>query len=618
MTDAMVAPRMGLPHDRALALGLFSWGLGLLVLGFSLQRDSPLFLNLGAGDAPFARGFRGGWERDGLNQSGETMFHWTEDGSRLEFPVFADGGRLHGRMRLARFAASEAEITLLLGGRIVDRWRQPPRGWSVRDVDLGELHGPLMLRFRSEAAQGDALGLALDWVEIQGAERVWPRRELASGMLLALVACGGAAAVFIDRLGGLVALAESGGPALTAVVLVGLANRVLRRFWPEQLEPKAALVVPCATSVIVCLALFHPFFHYPDFDNSARFLQAIRADIWTAFDPREFQEKVGAWTRTIGGRRIAFPYAPFFHLASWPLAPLLGDLGALKAGATASLGLTLLLAFGLVRSLGAPIPWAVLGQGLLALLPVTASRLSLALFPTLLGQAMEALLALHLVRRFAHLDGARDAAAATFLLFAAQAAYTGSLFNVAAVVGAFAALEAAAGEHRRALRLLAAYAVAAGAVAALLYARFLPTFIHDVLPHLRSAVEVGDPNPGGVRPLLRLTTFYDALLPPLALVGVFLSAGAPAHARRYVLAALTAGATLLGLRAAAPTLFRDAKDVELLALPVVVLAACSLRRMWATGMPTRLLALGALAVVVLWCVAKDVAFYTARFVAIDR
>ena len=29
------------------------------------------------------------------------------------------------------------------------------------------------------------------------------------------------------------------------------------------------------------------------------------ADAWTAFDPSEFQQKTGAWTHTIGGRRIA-------------------------------------------------------------------------------------------------------------------------------------------------------------------------------------------------------------------------------------------------------------------------------------------------------------------------
>src|SRR5262245_18440972 len=119
----MVAPRMGLPQGRARALGLSFWGLGLVAFVFALERDAPLSLNLGAGDGPYARGFRGGWERGGTTQAGATMFHWTEDGSRLEFPVVVERVRQRARMLLARFAAGEAEITLLAGADAVERWR---------------------------------------------------------------------------------------------------------------------------------------------------------------------------------------------------------------------------------------------------------------------------------------------------------------------------------------------------------------------------------------------------------------------------------------------------------------------------------------------------------------
>ena len=118
--------------------GLVLLNLGLLVLaGLAFERPAPLFLNLGAGDAPFARGFRGGWERDGLTHSGDTQFRWTLDGARLEFPVSVLSGRLGARLRLARFAPPEASLTLLVQKREIDRFVQPPRGWSVRAVDLG-------------------------------------------------------------------------------------------------------------------------------------------------------------------------------------------------------------------------------------------------------------------------------------------------------------------------------------------------------------------------------------------------------------------------------------------------------------------------------------------------
>jgi len=441
------------------------------------------------------------------------------------------------------------------------------------------------------------------------------RRELLPGLLLALlglpvaaallmgprvgvawatfVAWAGALVLFLDRQDGLLALARSGPPALPAVAFVGLAHIVLRRFWREQFEPWAAPIVPCAAAALACLALFHPSFSQPNIETHAQFVHAIRADAWTAFDATEFQQ-------------------PLFHLAAWPLAPFLGNAGAVKAAAAASLSLTLLLAFGLARSLGLEARWAILGQCLLALLPITTSCLTLALFPALLGQALESLLGLHLVRRFGHLDGARDAAAAVMFLFVAQAGYTGSLFNVAALVGLFAAIEAAAGERRRAWRLLGAYAVAAAAVAILLYARFVLRLFERVLPHARDAVE------GGAEPFTRLAASYDAVLPLLALAGLAWSAGAPPHARRYALAAVAAAAALLGLRAALPTLLRDAKELELLALPTAVLAAFTLRRLWAASLLGKLAAAVALASVLLWCGPKDVALYAERLVSAGR
>lgn len=437
------------------------------------------------------------------------------------------------------------------------------------------------------------------------------------GLLALALAVERDAPLFLN-LRGLVALAEAGGPALAAVTLVGVAHVVLRRVWPEQLEPRAALFVPCAAVMLACLALFNPFFYHPSVDTQAQFLQAIRADAWTAFDPTEFQQKTGAWTRSIGGRWIAFPYAPFFHLAAWPLALIFGEVAAVKTAGIASLGLTLLLVFGLARSLGLEARWAILGQCLLALLPVTTSLLTLALFPALFGQALESLLGLHLVRRFAHLDGARDAAAAVMFLFVAQAGYTGSLFNVAALVGMFAAIEAVAGERRRAWRLLGAYAVAAAGVAIVLYARFVPRLFERVLPHARGAVEAGGPPVGIAGPFARLAASYDASLPLLALAGLVWSAGAPPHARRYALAAVAAAAALLGLRVALPTLLRDAKELELLALPTAALAAFMLRRLWAAGKAGRLAGAAALASVLLWCVPKDVALYAERLASAGR
>jgi hypothetical protein len=116
-------PRLLRPFVAGPALG----ALALAAILALLQRPAPLFVNLGAGDEAFARGFRA-WERDGLRASGETMFRWALDGARVEFPLRVYSGSLTARLRLARFTDRPADITLLSSGRVAERWTQPPRG----------------------------------------------------------------------------------------------------------------------------------------------------------------------------------------------------------------------------------------------------------------------------------------------------------------------------------------------------------------------------------------------------------------------------------------------------------------------------------------------------------
>lgn len=619
----------------------------LAALAAALLRPSPLLVSLGAGDEPFARGFRGGWERDGLRGSGETQFRWTLDGARLELPVRVWSPAAEARLRLARFLDTPAEITVLANERVVARWRQDPRGWRVQTIALGELGGDLVLRFRSQAeGGGEALGVALDWVELRGIARVWPGGRLLAGLcclllgvpLLAglvtrrlaaalgsaiIVTAVAATAAWTDRLGGLVAAGTAGPPLLLVLALLGLFALGLDRAWPEHVRPWTLAVAPAAALAVVALvALSHPFFHYPDVDTHARFVQAIRQDGTVLLDPSDFQARTGAWTREVGGRRIAFPYSPAFHLLAVPLAVIWDEVRAVKALAVLAVALTVLLVHVLARGLGLPRGAAAAAQCVAALLPVTASRLTLALFPALLGQALEALLLAHLVRRLDHLEGARDSAAAFGFLLLAQAAYTGSLLNVAALVLLLGAVETAHGEWRRAARLVGAWALAAGLVAAILYARFLPVLAQQVLPHARE-VPAEAARAATAAALLRLalgrlSVFYDAALPLLALAGLGALWSAPARPRRVLVCALGAGALLLLLRFTAPAVFRDAKEVELLVLPVSVCAAAALRALWRRGRLGRAAALALAAWTAAWCARTAAALYVARFLAVGR
>jgi hypothetical protein len=432
-----------------------------------------------------------------------------------------------------------------------------------------------------------------------------------------------ATAIGMDRLGGLVAVSRAGLPCLIALATTGIAARALRRAWPESFDNDSARAagIPAATVVVALVALAHPFYYYPDVDTHARYLAAARADPGLLVDPTDYQARTGAWTREVGGRRVAFPYSPAFHVLAWPAALLLGEELAVKCAAAAALGTTVLLVYGLARALGFGARAAILAQALLVLLPVTASRLVLALYPTLLAQALELLLVVGLARAFANEGGRRSAWALGLLLAASQAAYIGSLLTVALLVTTFALLEGMAGERRRALALVGLYAVTAVVVVLLQYARFLPVFWRDVVPHLGDTVAASAPQGGGgVLPqaLRRATLFYDAVYPLLLVPGLLAARGAPGPARRVVTAALLAGLALLVLRYAVPVVFRDAKEVELLAGPVAALAAGGVAWLWRRGPAPRAASVVALLVAAAWGASRAALAYAERFVAVGR
>jgi hypothetical protein len=632
--------------SRLTVLLALAWaaGVGFFVAG--LERPRPLFVNVGAGDAAFARGFRDRWERDGLTGSGETMFRWAEDGSRLEWPVSIQGGHVGLRVRLARFAPSPAEVVVEVAGREVDRWVQPSLGWRVREIDLGDVRGPLALTFRARADDGNPRAVAVDWVEVGGAEAVRPSRALAFRLALfflgppllillivrspmlaagvaAFAALVAAVAVWCDRLGGPSACAEAAVPALIVVAALGACDRLRARAWPEAGASRARPVaVPLLLALAALVALFHPFFYYPDVDSHGRFLQALRANPSLLVDPTQPWQRRGLVTREIGGQRVAIPYAMVFHAVAWPLSPLVGDIGALKTVAVTSAAAVVLLVYPLARATALSPVWAVLAQVLAALLPVLTSRLSLALYPTLFGTAWVVLLLVHLARRLSHLDGARDAAAATTFVLLAEAAYTGSLLTVSALVLVLSAVTTAGGEWRRALRLLGGWAIASAILLVTMYVGFLPTLWGGILPYV---FEGGGPAASSVAregawraAAWRLGVFYDALVPVLAVLGLVANRVMPGAARRVLACAMAAGGAILLLRYLLPTALRDAKDVELLLAPMAVLTAAGLAVVWAQGRSGRALTVLALAAAVAWSAARDLSLYADRFFAAGR
>jgi hypothetical protein len=223
----------------------------------------------------------------------------------------------------------------------------------------------------------------------------------------------------------------------------------------------------------------------------------------------------------------------------------------------------------------------------------------------------------HLVRRYPHLAGARDMAAAFGFFLVALLAYTGSLFNVAGIVALFVGLELLGGDRRAALRVLGGYAAAAAVVFASQYARFVPVLWHDILPH-GAAAAVGVAESPWRLASARLLQFHGGVLLLLVALGLVATRAAPRHVRGLLAAMLGTGLLLLWLRFDAPSIFKDAKELELLAGPMAVLAAAALASAWRRSWRGRLLALAALGLFLHTALPAIAAAYAVRFVAIGR
>lgn len=609
---------------RTLALGIAGFALTLL----ALQRPAPLFVNFGAGDDPFARGFRSGWERDGTDGAGETTFHWTKDGSRIELPLRVLRGSPQARIRLARFLDTPVETTVWAHGTVLHRWRQDPGGWSEATLPLMQLRGPFSLLLRVRPEEGEKLGVAVDWMEVRGVSAAWPRVSLfihvavlflgvpligrallgpraATAAAVALLLLG-PLAVLLDRFGGIVALGETAIPAVVVVMVLALASGGLRRLGVDVEPARPFALVACVAAFV---ALFQPFFYYPDIDTHARFVDAIARQPAIAWDPTPYQMRFRAWTRGLGDKTVAFPYSPVFHLLALPLRPLVDSVAAVKTVAVTGVGVSLLALFALGALLGQPVVARFVALALFVTMPVLSSRLTLALFPALVAQALELCLAVFLIRWCGR--DRPSLAALVGALFITQVAYTGSLFTVASFVFVLGLTVAFAGQPGKAARLWTGEAIAAVAVIALLYARFVPVFLRDVLPAAGAATAEGSA-------WRRLVIFYGVVYPALSVLGLFAIAGTAPWARRVAISMLAAGAALLSFRYLVPGLLRDVKDVELLAGPIALLSAAALLRLWHQGKVARGVACAAAILAILRGVHSGVVAYAERFVAVGR
>lgn len=623
---------------------LAAWTAGLLLAGLVLRHPAPLRLEVGAGDDALADGFREGWDR--FEVRGRNTFRWTREEARLTFPAVVYGDAPTLVVRCGRFAGPVVPVTLSLNDRVLAQWSQGTSGWRLARHAAPVVRGEtLKVTFSSSpsASPAEPSGLAVDWLVAQDIDLILPRARgwvglalltlLVPGLLVVvlrtwwplaavgpLVLSAFALVASTDPAGALTTLELAGPRATAAAGLLVLVSALLRRAWAAaRAFDRNWVLVPVLAALAAVTLLSYPRFHYPDVETHGRFLAGIRATPSWALDPREYQGQTRAWTRSIGGQLVGFPYSAAFHVVAWPLAPLFGEVGALKTLAATAVGLSALWLYALARSVSDAPGLALLSQILFVLTPVVASRLSLALWPSLLGQGFDLLLLAALARGAAEWPGWRGQLALTALCAGAQASYTGSLINAGVIAALLALTFAATGEARRAGRLLLACGLATLVVVPVQYRHFLPVFFGQVLPHLGHAPPgpvSATPPPAPLFAAERLLIFFGWWLPPLAAWGLWLLRSAPRRVRQVLGVALAAGLLLALLRAAVPTVFSDAKEVELLAGPLALLGALGLRDLVGRRGPWRALGLAGAGGLLVWCLARGADLYRERLVVL--
>jgi len=245
------------------------------------------------------------------------------------------------------------------------------------------------------------------------------------------------------------------------------------------------LVLLVLVGLAVRLAIvLHPRFYYPDVRVHAQFAWELGRRGLGVFLQRftENQFRYSLGLQLVNGHWYALPYPPAFYLLCWPL---------LRLGARPEIAVSLipavvnsleaLLVFGIARRLGRGEGLALAAAAAVPVLPLFLARLSLALFPTLVGHAVDAVVILCLIALLPLLERPRAVLALALLLCAAFLTYTQSLITFGILLPVFLAAQVAGdrvpGARRRQVGLALGAVLGAGLAFAVFYGRYVPVFL---------------------------------------------------------------------------------------------------------------------------------------------
>ena len=575
-------------------LTALSCALGLLVLAEALLwlaglSSRPVVLDVGPSTGQYLTGFTESEERPPLS------FRWTRREARVRLPLLAVGeGRL--RLRCARFLDEPVTLQVGAGGAPLGSLVARPGGFKIHELPVRVFGGPLEIALSTAEGPDADLGVALDWLRLEGLRFRIPLRApgprlLVIGVFVLALAAGFRAASGF-ALGAAMAVAVAAwaawdplatahvtsklalpGLVLTALTLLLLRKRPLGKW---------VMLVFLAGYLVKGGGLFHPSAFYPDVRTWSRLaMDFARAEGTLAERSREAQVR-NHHLRYLRGHAYTPPYSPAFLIPfAWLPQQRAGLEEAMKQVALAAAAAEVVLVF-LLASL-------ILGEGsglvaaiLAAFLPPLLSRLLLAMYPTIVGHLLDLAVVVAAVGVAGRPASRGRLGLLGLATFASLFTYVTSIFSTTGFVWLWALLE-----RRLAWRVLSVLCLAVLLTVALLYLPFGFVFVRELLPLLLA----GGPSTAGLgegggllAALARIPLFYGYLYPALSVGGlIVIGRHASPAAARVVYAYGLAFLGLVALRAFGGDPFRDLKEITFVGPFVALTAGASLETLAARG-----------------------------------
>jgi hypothetical protein len=579
---------------RVAFLGLATLLLGEAALRLASFAQAPLDFDVGPSTGSYLPGFTESEERLPVT------FRWTRERASILVPLEgrSEGARI--QLRYARFLEGNAAVRVFLNGDPIASFSARSGRFRTQEIPASfSSEGPTRLDLVVDDPSPEKLGLAVDWIRIEGSrfrfpiEAMAPRVFLAGVFLLAVVL--GFSLRTLAAIGCSVALGQAiwfaSDPfgmahAEAQIVLVGLVTAAFVAIGFRRSVPLLFLL----GYMLKGAALFHPSYFYPDVRLHRRHLEAFEAASGGILERGIAAQKVAqtAYPRIIAGRAYAFPYSPVFYL---PFTLLDRDARGIEAAmkhvglllAALELPLVFLLARALVGAEAAV--WAAL---LTVFLPPVVSRLLYAQWPTMAGHFFD-LLAIYFAARMAQ----AASPAKSMLLYGASGLASGLLYLSSLVNLSLFSAFLAWFERRRMPALLLFWGLVATTAVLLVYLPFTVIFFTEILPALASGEGGGSENrPAGFAMVIyRVGLFFGVGFPAIAIAGFLLVWRSGERWASRVLAAY--GLSFLGLLVlrAVSGMFKDLKEFVYVGPLVAVTAGVALESLWRRGRWGRLAAL---------------------------